>query len=315
MTEAFKQFFDLARPDLPKNAMACLADIMSQLIEEAQQIPQDVVDCILAQFLPKNVRSNPAALALAVDVCEPSSETLQRYVAQYFSEVILSAMQQDEEEEEPSSDEGTSRKKRKKAQPRSVANSEDFRLAHDLIKQINRSCTSLLTNVIPQLEAELLAEDVGVRLLASQTLGDMFADKPAEKNGTIMAAAMGQTVRSDLARKFPTTWRTWLSRSKDKSAEVRLAVLQSFNDILVTHHELGRDVYQALRQKLTDPEEKVRIAACHAFSTIDHDSAMHSFDTTVLHYLAERILDRKVTVQKEAVFSLGRMYDHAYPAM
>lgn len=241
--------------------MACLADILSQLVEEAQTVPADAVDVILAQFLPKNIRTNPSAVSLAVEVCNLANDRLQRYVAQYFSEVILNAVP--EEEEASEEEEDMSRKRKKRNASASVASSEDFIAAHELIKQINRSCPKLLTNVIPQIEQELGAADEQVRLLASTVLGEMFAerdsmtkvpgigslgtpDKGKRRDGDIVAMMGVHTapvVRSDLAKNFPQTWRAWLARSKDTSAQVRLAIVESFKDILLTHHELGPGIY------------------------------------------------------------------------
>lgn len=40
--------------DLTANARGCMADILCQLLEEAQTVPQDAVDELLRRLLPKN---------------------------------------------------------------------------------------------------------------------------------------------------------------------------------------------------------------------------------------------------------------------
>jgi hypothetical protein len=75
--------------------------------------------------------------------------------------------------------------------------------------------------VIPQLEEELRVEEVQVRLIATQALGEMFS----EKGG------------ADLVKKYPTTWNVWLMRKNDKSAAVRLKLVESAKGLLVNLHD------------------------------------------------------------------------------
>lgn len=282
------------RPELPKNIVAALGDVLSQIIDEMQVVPQGVVDIILTQYLPKAVKANPTALGMAVEVCAAVSDTLQRHVAHYFSEVILNATV-DAEDDEDSDDEGGRRGAGKKG-PASVADSTDFITAHELIKSIHRASPALLANVIPQLEAELTAEDPKVRILATRTLGDMFIDRPLDRPGTLsmMTMAAIPAAQSDLARTYPNTWKAWLGRARDKVPAVRLIILESAKDVLAARPELAKDIYETLHGKLTDPDEKIRAAACAAFQHVDYEAALHSFDGSILAALAERIQDKKV---------------------
>lgn len=88
--------------------------------------------------------------------------------------------------------------------------------AHEMIRRLNRSCPSLLHNVVPQLEEELRTDEVRVRQIATHVLGDMFSDKAAE-----------------LEKKFPSTWSTWLNRRNDKAPIVRLAFVEGCRSLLL----------------------------------------------------------------------------------
>ena len=133
---------------------------------------------------------NPA-YRLAVQVCNNTSDRLQRHVCQYFTEVIVQHTPDEE--------------------------LDDIRKAHELVKQLNRSCPSLLHLVIPQLEEELRVEDLSLRTMATHVLGEMFADKGG----------------ADLVRKYPTTWNFWNLRRNDKSPVVRLAFVEATRGLLV----------------------------------------------------------------------------------
>lgn len=153
------------------------------------------------------------AYRLAVQICNATSDKLQRHVCQYFTDIIVT-------------------------NSRDLESDNDFdeiRTAHDLVKQLSKSCPSVLHSVIPQLEEELRVDHVQVRLIATQALGEMIADKGGP----------------DLIRKYPTTWNVWLMRKNDKAAAVRLKLVESARGLLLNlpeHRETveGKFSFQVL---------------------------------------------------------------------
>jgi sister-chromatid-cohesion protein PDS5 len=131
------------------------------------------------------------AYRLAVTVCNATADKLQRHVCQYFTDIIVSHSRDEEFDE--------------------------IRTAHDLVKQLSRSCPALLHSVIPQLEEELRVDEVQLRLIATQVLGEMFSDKGG----------------ADLVKKYPSTWNVWLQRKNDKSGPVRLKLIEAAKGLLV----------------------------------------------------------------------------------
>ena len=55
MADIFKQCFDTISHDSTKNVEIYMADVLIALIEESSSLTTEVVDTLLAQFLPKNV--------------------------------------------------------------------------------------------------------------------------------------------------------------------------------------------------------------------------------------------------------------------
>lgn len=280
MTDYFKGFLDLARPDMSKNVEICMADVLVQLIDECSALPQEVLDLILANFTPKAIKHNPSAHRLAVEVCSATKERLQKNVAQYFNEVMISASQEDDQDERLDS----------------------LQTAHSLIVQINRVVPSLLLNVIPQLEEELRAEDVQLRVLATKVLGQMFADKPSSTS----------TESSDLARRYASTWRAWLGRANDKSSSLRVVWAECTKPLLVNHPELRHDLTPILEQKLLEPDERVRAATAKMLGSLDYETALHHVEKSVLLKLADRCRDKKNLVRKESLEAVGKLFDMAY---
>ena len=59
---------------------------------------------------------------------------------------------------------------------------------------------------------------------------------------------------------------------------------------------------EVLKKLLSDPDEKVRLAACQIFEEIDYETACHHVSRRSLEVLGERTVDRKVR------FILARLY-------
>lgn len=81
---------------------------------------------------------------------------------------------------------------------------EDLKRVHGWIQKIYFVMPSLLLNVIPQLQEELGLDELEVRKLAMETIGNMFTEKS-----------------SALFRQYPGVWKTWLERRMDKSVAIR----------------------------------------------------------------------------------------------
>ncbi|KAL8280687.1 hypothetical protein RQP46_007010 [Phenoliferia psychrophenolica] len=283
----------------PKNVQIAVADILSQLLEEVAQPSSEVVETLLAQFHPKNAKQNAASYLLAVEVARASADKLQRYVCQYFAEVITSTINGAHDSDAADDSDSTSGVvQRKKGAPAAIEElPEDFVKAHHLVKQIMRAVPTLLLNVIPQLEEELTADKPAYRKLATETLGAMAGDKAGQ---------------GDLALKYPTAWRAFLGRAKDRMPAVRIAVVDALPKIWIEHPELSHDIEGAMMSLLVDQDDKVRIAACRAFEGLDYETTSTHINKKVLEALSTRCLDSKASVRVIAFDTLGRLYNLAF---
>ncbi|EJD05552.1 uncharacterized protein FOMMEDRAFT_132048 [Fomitiporia mediterranea MF3/22] len=272
MAQIFRDFFGLVRQELAKNIEMCMSDILIALIDECQALPSEVLESIMAQFMDKNARMDQPAYRLAVEVCNATSDKLHRNVSHYFADFIHSHAGDEEYDE--------------------------ISRCHELIKRLNAACPALLHNVVPQLEEEMRAEQVQIRILATQVLGEMFADK----------------ADGDLEKKYPSTWSSWLMRRGDKSPQVRLAFVEGCKGLLLHHRvELREAVEEALNMKLLDPDEKVRAAACKLYSQLDYETALHYVSEKQLRAVGDRVVDKKQNVRQEAMEAIARLFNIAYP--
>ncbi|ORX87238.1 hypothetical protein BCR32DRAFT_240370 [Anaeromyces robustus] len=142
-----KTIFQTIQPEQSKNIHVCLLDILEQIIEEAEHLPQDCINIILDNY---KQNENIAARTLAVNLCCNQPEKLQRYICQYINSVILSTQVKE--------------------------NFNEFIEAHNLILLMFNLSPEVLLSVIPQLQEELTLENEVVRETATDILGKMFCD-------------------------------------------------------------------------------------------------------------------------------------------
>ncbi|KAM3587233.1 Sister chromatid cohesion protein pds5 [Umbelopsis sp. WA50703] len=150
MTELFKTILGLANFEIENKVQVCFVDIMIQLIDEERDVPREVADIIFEQLQQKS----QTAYRMAVELCKSTSEVLQRYICQHFSDILMEAKSSDDEQDY-----------------------EQLKEAHELIQEIHKTVPDVLLSVIPQLEEETKVEDVHVRALGTKTLGIMFAER------------------------------------------------------------------------------------------------------------------------------------------
>jgi len=346
--ELFTTFFDIAKPEGPKNVEFQMTDILCQLIEECHSLPPEVVDVICIQFLRTQAepekpakkgtlsaradtrfddrqkrltnRVLPPAYAMAKQICLSCVDKMARYICRYFSEVIVDAAAR--RPGTPGGDDDV--------RGHEGPSSEDLgevKKAHTLARELWKSCPAVLQNVIPLLEHELLADNGELRKLSCETIGEM-------------------ALEGNFAQSAPATWKAWASRANDKSPTVRASWVKAAVNILKTRNDpMAVQMVDLIAIKLNDLDEIVRHAACCALKSLDYDSITSKLaadespfnlydsttsivatssnrkgsvgDTTgwgkkILHTLAERVRDKKINVRLEGMRCLARMWDMAY---
>ncbi|KAJ1740064.1 Sister chromatid cohesion protein pds5 [Coemansia sp. RSA 989] len=273
----FTTLFGVVSPGQPHSIQMQILDVLQQLVEEPKTVPQDVVDVILLQFTKRRQQENPAAHQIASDLANNAADILQKYIYQYFNDVIVSAAQQRAGSMEDQEDTGSL---------------DDLRSAHYLILELNKAAPGTLLNVIPQLEEELSVEDVDIRVLSTNVLGEMFGEK-------------GFT----LAKRYETTWKAWVGRRADASPLVRTQWVERAVALYQHQPQLARELNAYVAEKLCDVDERVRMAACHSLGLLEMGTAVQNvLGDDVVAALGERCKDRRAGVRAEAIVSLATVY-------
>ncbi|KAI8842696.1 armadillo-type protein [Chytriomyces cf. hyalinus JEL632] len=293
----FRDVFNIVRPDSQKNVYSLLLQLLTCILEENASISNAIIEIIISQFDKPN---NAMCRQLSIDLCNNVTSKLQRYVCQYFGELFYSSMKavgkngggkngkydpdeadEDEDEDADELDEPNN-------------SHSDFRYAHNLILEMNKSCPGVLQNVIPLFEDQLKCEDEKVRELSTDLLGKIFVESG-----------------SRVAVLYPSIWRAWLERRNDKNASIRILWVQFCSGAFRHHPELSPDMISGLEQKIYDPDEKVRLATMHVIGQLDSVS-LNSISHQLLLHVADRCKDKKMSVRVEAIDALAGIFKVTY---
>ncbi|KAF4823949.1 Sister chromatid cohesion protein pds5 [Colletotrichum tropicale] len=365
----FSVFFDgvsggsSSEEGVSKEVGNTMTEMLIALVDEASGMNPKVIEVIMAQFLraapPGGFQSRtergeqngnqstllpkdePPAYIMAKEICNVCTEKMVHYVSQYFSDVILDASRfaaktvgkHDEEDDEDA--------------PRGPTDSElkELRKAHFLIRELWRACPSVLQNVIPQVEAELSADNVDLRQLATETLGDMISglgaagppplpvldpaqypplrladEAPSQVSDSVLTTPLSP---QSFAQTHATAYHHFLGRRNDKTAAIRAAWTNAVGYILATSaggiglsREEQSELVKYLGEKLNDGDEKVRLAAVKVmelFSFRDFVTKLGApggvdKDGSVLNSLADRCRDKRNAVRVDAMTLLAKLW-------
>ncbi|KAB8349739.1 hypothetical protein FH972_023754 [Carpinus fangiana] len=332
-----------------------IGDLMQCLIDECPTLPSEAVDTIMAQFLRADPRTSaffagrkgavagfadkpPASYTIAAMVCTSCAERMALYVAQYFSSIIVDAVSLD-------TPKAKSKTKRHTVstdldedveQGPSEEDLKELDKAHRLLRELWRASPRVIANVIPQIESELQTENVHLRTLATETIGDMAAgigaatlilplpSDPAIYPPRDLSTEDGPARAPEkLMRVYSPVYQRFLGRKNDKHPPIRAAWTAAVGRILITNAggmglttQEENVLVDGLRDMLIDNDEKVRIAAIQSIGLFDLKGLVSRIgshggvdkDGSVLANLADRVREKKHTVRFEAVMLLGRIW-------
>ena len=381
----FTQFFDIlagstkssSGEQYGKNVELQMTSILVTMVDESVTLPSEVIDVIVAQFLRTDPRAMsgfsvrnkknsatvdekqstlvlkdlPPAYNMAKTICNTCPEKMARYISQYFNDVIVDA-----------SSSSAAKATGKKASHRRISDDLDdsdidiasgpteddlkeLHKVHQLLRELWRASPAVLQNVVPQLEAELSAENVHLRSLATETFGDIISGigaaglpppptlDPAAYPPIFLSDSVTPSINQNILTKpsspqpfpqaHPQAYASFLGRCHDKSPIIRSAWTTGIGRILTTSaggvglaKQQEERLINDLARMMGDADDKVRIAAVRVVGTFSFRDVIFKLGSSggleksgsVLANLAERIRDRKHAVRVEAMEILARLW-------
>ena len=354
------------RDSVGKDVEFTMQQLLGVLIDDAHSLPAEVVDVIMAQFLraaaPGGAKDHvaiddnqatllskeePEAYQMVKNLCHQFPEKMSRFVTQYFSNVILDSS-------------GFFSKTKSKAKEirddddgdddaplgPSEADLNELRKAHVLIREVWKAAPQILQNVVPQIEAELSADNIHVRQLATETLGDMVSGIGA--SGPPPPPTLDPTAYPPLrwededrtltpitnilatpnsaisfSQTYNATFHHFVNRKNDKAPTIRAAWTTAVGYILSTaaggiglSREDEVSLIKGLGEKLSDNDEKVRLAAVRAIESFRFQDVIMKLapqggvakEGSLLCTLADRCRDRRPALRVAAMALLARLW-------
>lgn len=356
---------------ISKNVEYHMNSLLVTIVDESASLPTRVVDIIVAQFLRATIpatgkgkqngdlvddkqstllaKEYPAAYRMAKFICDSCPEKMSRYISQYFNDVILDASASNgkplKSHDHRRSSVGTESEDDEVDAGPTDADLKELYKAHRLLRELWRASPSVLQNVIPQLEAELSAENIQLRLLATETLGDIVSGigaagpppPPVLDPAAYPPLSLSEVLESPVSSSVLTTplspesfaqtrhgvYQSFLARKNDKSPLIRSSWTTAIGRILSTSaggiglsREDGLTLVKGLAEKLGDNDERVRIAAVKAVANFTFPDFMAKIapngdankEGSVLWSLADRVRDKRHPVRVEAMTTITRIW-------
>ncbi|KAK7988100.1 hypothetical protein PG989_008415 [Apiospora arundinis] len=338
-----------------------MTEILVTLVDEGQGLPPTVLDVIMAQFLraappggAKNKselngnqttllpKQEPEAYVMAKTICNSCQDKMARYVSQYFSDVIMDvtsgkvATNGNDDEGESDNDEPTGP---------SESDFRELRKAHLLLRELWRAAPTVLQNVVPQIDAELSADNIQLRLLATETLGDMISgigaagpppapaldpaaypplglddDGPEHPELSILNTPISPL---SFTQTHPQAFHNFTGRRNDKSPLIRAAWTTAAGYIVSTSaggiglsREDEATFLNGLRDRLNDNDEKVRLAAVRSIEVFNFRDIVMKLGLSggvdkpdsLLSTLTDRCRDKRPAIRVEAMALIGKLW-------
>ncbi|MQL79390.1 hypothetical protein Taro_011842, partial [Colocasia esculenta] len=163
---------------------------------------------------------------------------------------------------------------------------------HEIIFEIFQCAPQMLIAVIPNLTEELLTDQVDVRIKALNLIGKLLSHSKLQ-----------------VAQEYRPLFIEFLKRFSDKSAEVRVSVVECAKACYLANSSRNEvlEVLTALEGRLLDFDDKVRIQAVTVVCELAKFD-MRCFPSDILLRAADRLRDKKVSVRKRAMVKLLELY-------
>lgn len=292
----FNTMYTLASKGFPTKLEPIAADMLAEIIAEADSVPRDVVSLVLKKLTTAQQKgltgslsniSNPG-FAFSLAVCEANVDKLSRLVAQLFSEMLDDSATSTEDGEIDYE-----------------ASYQTLEKIHLWSVQIWRNVPDLLVSVMGLINDELNSDSEKIRILATTTIGDM-----------ISSSLIG-FVDSNVAyfvNKHRNTWNLWLKKNSDASFAVRAKWAEQVSSVLASTSvtsDMANDLSNGLIKCLRDTHEKVRLEACKSLESLPfHVFTNRLCKPDVLATLLQLTREKNADIRNKAIRITSDIYDN-----
>lgn len=290
--ELFSLLFKIVNENHSDKVKNFMLDMLTPLLSEADTVSTKLLQIILIQIIEPKKTSNKSAYWLASQILQKTNKTIEPYLNSYFTRAISrgtstenngEADSETEEQAEPTIEPSRNNKKK---DPVAV----NVGQICDLIFELYLICPNIVQGILPHIELKLKTNEEKERCEYTKLLARLFSHD-----------------KSDLAKKFPEIWKSFLGRFRDISVSVRIRCVQYSMHFLWKHPELRSDITEQLRQRQHDTDEIVRYEVVMAIISAGK-KGIENVNEDLLGFVKERTLDTKFKIRREALFGMAQLY-------
>lgn len=295
----FDTIYTLAAKGFPPKLEHLAADMLAEVISEANTTPKHVVDLVFLRLTndassltseTSNI-SNPG-FVFSVAVCEANTDKMSRLLAQLYSEIL------DESVQARNGTEATKGKLFKALEK-----------IHKWSVSIWRHVPELLTPVMGLINDELNSDSDKIRALATSTIGSMLATSPEMPGSVNINSNISHFVSLHNA-----TWTNWLRKSSDISPHVRSTWVEDMPAIFASSSvtsEMLNELRIGFSKCLLDSSEKVRLSAATSVESMPFAIFTKRLCTKlVLETLSLLLREKDELIRNKVIRSLSYVYDN-----
>ena len=300
--QVFEVLYELAsHKDFPRNLEPLASDILSEIILETDQISTAVLKRILNRLLTDSADgaimtgggiSNPG-FNFSIAICEANVDRMSRQIAKLFSEMLYENTSKGGADADESL--------------RSALVLENLRKVHRLAILIWKYVPEMLLALIGLIDDELKAEDEKIRVLATDTIGQMIG----RSSGTTIVHKV------DFVAAHNDIWQNWLKKAVDGSAAVRCKWVDQIPRIVQEHaqdttstREIDQELVKGLMCCLLDCDEKVRFTACKCIAKVPAKVFISRVcNREILDTLFKLLREKNSEIRDQVMRLLGKVFN------
>lgn len=275
----FNIFYDLSKKDIPSRLEPLIADILSEIMSEAEIIPHNVLKMILDKILfhqGEFAQASDIGFNFSVSICESNIDRMSRQVAQYFSEILYESQNDND-----------------------TKNIDGLEKVHKLSVQLWNFVPGLLTSVMGLLDDELNADNETIRCLATEAIGKMIGSSLSSHSFIV---------------NYKNVWPNWLAKTLDVSPKVRCKWVEQLSSVVTNLDSTieTNELCIGLNKCLLDTDEKVRLVSCKATNNVPFEIFTRFSNKRIMTTLNQLMREKNVDIRNEAIKILSNQCKKYY---
>ncbi|QPG73730.1 hypothetical protein FOA43_001043 [Brettanomyces nanus] len=274
-----------------------LLELLTEVIGESSKLPEKVMKLILNRFLQhKKMRQNSKgssfgtipSFTFTVQLCKLNSDRMARLVTLFFSEMVFEVARYAKviEDDDTSNEDEV------------LGDFMQLTKIHLIIVELWRYVPEILASLLGLLDNEFEADDQRIRVLATQTVGEMLSYANSSLN---------------FIREHPESYSAWIKKPLDRSTLVRIAWIRATTGIIEARTDIASDLRDGLLKTLLDSDERVRLVTVTEFARLDSAIFLQRAVTdTSMDTLKQLMREKHPEIRNAAISLLSVTFNNVF---